>query len=217
MKKGARVLLCVLIIVATLLILFLAGRNPVYETNDIHDYGIVKGNYDNDTPKEFVFSFFPVRIEDHFNDVQYHYKAIKGDTYAYEMSLEFTIVDKQQYSELKAKTTNNTACKQFEYAPEYQVFCVDDLLKIGGREKNDRITAPIIHQAQIGLVLFSDSEQRIVYVAMGVYDGGGVTTDDLNCFFDRFHVNPWSYGELLARRQGTVLCLVSCPSIMIFK
>ena len=48
MKKGARVLLCVLIIVATLLILFLAGRNPVYETNDIHDYGIVKGNYDNE-------------------------------------------------------------------------------------------------------------------------------------------------------------------------
>ena len=176
---------------------FLFRPAPVYETNDVADYGVIKGNYDNETPKEFVFSFFPKTIEEYFSDVSYHYKAIKLDSYAYEIALEFTILDKQQYFELKEMITGNTICSDFEYAPEYQVFWINDYLLISEQEEYNRIDPPVIQDAEIGLILFSDSNQQFIYIALGAYDGGGVTTEELNYFFDRFHVNPWRFGTLL--------------------
>ena len=102
--KVKQIIGCVVIValIITLLIsaffYFLLRPAPVFETNDIADYGIIKGNYDNERPKEFVFSFFPKTIEDYFSDVSYHYKAKKGDTYAYEVYLEFVIQDPQTYN-----------------------------------------------------------------------------------------------------------------------
>ena len=90
--------LLVLVLALSSCLYWLNRPAPVYETNDITDYGIIKGNYDNDSPKKFVSSFFPENIEAYFSDVTYHYKAKKGDTYAYEMYLEFVIQDTEQYA-----------------------------------------------------------------------------------------------------------------------
>ena len=63
--KVKQIIGCVVIValIITLLIsaffYFLLRPAPVFETNDIADYGIIKGNHDNERPKEFVFSFFP--------------------------------------------------------------------------------------------------------------------------------------------------------------
>lgn len=47
----------------------------VFVTDDINDYGKYIGNYDNDTPSDFINSFFPASISNSFTDVKYHYKA----------------------------------------------------------------------------------------------------------------------------------------------
>ena len=59
--------------------------------------------------------------------------------------------------------------------------------------KEDKSKPPVIDNAKIGAVLFSDAEQRIIFFALGAYDGGGTSTDELNYFFDRFGINPWAY------------------------
>ena len=50
------------ICVVTQLIYVFLRPFPVYETNNVADYGVITGNYDNKTPKEFIFSFFPAQI-----------------------------------------------------------------------------------------------------------------------------------------------------------
>lgn len=197
MKKIFSILIIFTLALGIVLVMSLLELGTEYETNDTADFGIIKGNYDNETPNAFVSSFFPNEIEEYFQDVTYHYKAIKGDSYAYEMCLEFVIPDTNEYDTFVQGTTNGTICKPFTFAPEYQEYRIDNLLEIGEQEGGNRRIAPIIHQAQIGLVLFSRSDQRIVFIALGVYDGGGVTTDNLRYFFDRFDINPWQYGSVL--------------------
>ena len=188
--------IAVAIVLVVVLIIAFSGVGRVYETNNISDYGTIKGNYDNETPKEFISSFFPEQIETYFTDTTYHYKAIKGDSYAYEMCLEFVITDTEQYHTFISEVTHNATCEAFFYAPDYREYRINNLMEIGEQEDGNRRIAPRIQIAQIGLVLFSDSEQRIAFIALGVYDGGGASTDDLSYFFDRFDVNPWQYGVL---------------------
>ena len=180
---------------------------PVYETNVIADYGVIKGNYDNERPREFVFSFFPERIEEYFSDVSYHYKAKKSDTYAYEMYLEFVIQDAQTYNTFIADVIGDNVSKPFPFDSNYQVYYVSNYMYLIPASriiqnskseppvmKEDKSLPPVIEQAQIGAVLFSDAEQRIIFFALGAYDGGGTSTAELNFFFNRFEINPWAYG-----------------------
>lgn len=92
------VILVVLVLAVSSCLYILHRPAPVYETNDIADYGVIIGNYDNENPQEFVFSFFPERIEEYFSNVNYHYKAKKLDTFAYEIYLDFVIEDTQLYN-----------------------------------------------------------------------------------------------------------------------
>lgn len=208
--KVKRIIGCVVIAVLIIALLIsgffyvLLRPAPVFETNDIADYGVVKGNYNNKKPKEFVFSFFPKTIEDYFFDVSYHYKAIKGDTYAYEMYLEFVIQDTQTYRTFIADVIGNNATEPFYFDPDYQVYYVsNDLflsfsLAIDNKSeppvmKEDKSKPPVIEDAEIGAVLFSDAEQRVIFFALGVYDGGGTSTEELNYFFNKFGIDPWVY------------------------
>ena len=185
---------------------FLFRPAPIYETNDVADYGIVKGNYDNDTPQEFISSFFPERIESYFEDVQYHYKAKKSDTFAYEMYMEFVIQDTQTYNAFIADVIGDNAAEPFYFDPDYQINYVYNYLELSPDRtkrydnkskqtvwKEDKSKPPIIQAAKIGAVLFSDTEQRIIFFAFGLYDGGGTSTDELDYFFNRFEINPWVY------------------------
>lgn len=185
---------------------FLHPPEVVFETNDIADYGVIKGNYDNERPTEFIRSFFPKAIEEYFSDVSYHYKAKKGDTYAYEMYMEFEIKDTQTYNKFIADVIGDNAVIPFVFDEEYQVHYVSNYLYLSPASaishndkskqpvvKEDMSKQPVIENAKIGAVLFSDTEQRIIFFALGVYDGGGTSTDELNYFFERFGVNPWVY------------------------
>ncbi len=165
---------------------------PVYETNDIADYGIVTGNYNNDKPQEFVSSFFPEKIEEYFSEATYHYKAIKGDTYAYEMYLEFVIQDAEKYDSFLSAAIGDRVCEPFHFAPAYQACYISNYISI--QESEDE-RPPYIGDAKIGLVLFSKKEQRIIFVALGMHDGGGADVEELGYFFDRFDIDPWEYEE----------------------
>jgi len=89
--------------------------------------------------------------------------------------------------------------KSFQYDADYMEYCVDDYLEITPRDDPYRIS---IEYAQIGKVLYSLSEQRIVYVAIGVYYGGGTYTSELHTFFDRFDIDPVAYAK--AAENGRV-------------
>lgn len=163
---------------------------PVYETNDIANYGIIKGNYDNERPKAFVFSFFPKKIEEYFSDVTYHYKAKKGDTFAYEMYLEFVIQDMEKYNSFVSDVTGDGVCEPFYFDSSYQAYYISNYFSLG-RSSVDNL--PYIDNAKVGVVLFSEEEQRIIFVALGMFDGGGARPEELNCFFDKFGIDPQEY------------------------
>ena len=50
-----------------------------------------------------------------------------------------------------------------------------------------------IESAGIKKILYCAETQTIIYVAIGVYDGGGVETDYLCVFFERFDIDPVEY------------------------
>ena len=163
---------------------------PIYETNDIADYGVVKGNYDNKRPEKFVSSFFPEKIEEYFSDVTYHYKAKKGDTLAFEMYLEFVIQDTEEFNNFIANTVGDDICESFYYDPSYQVYYLSNYYHLGNHDE-DR--PPTIGYASVGLVLFSEEKQQIIFFAHGMYDGDGATVDEFNYFFNKFAIDPLEF------------------------
>ncbi|MBR3778596.1 MAG: hypothetical protein IKL13_02590 [Clostridia bacterium] len=207
MRKNSRtVRICVIVacvviaIVIAVPLYLLFGPAPVYETNGIADYGVVKGNYNNNAPKRFISSFFPEEIESYFSDVTYHYKAIKGDTYAYEMQLEFVIKDTDKYTAFLSDVIGDAVCEPFRFDSDYQAYYVANYLTLT-RLYEDKLVDPKenplhIGNAKVGLVLFSEKEQRFVFVALGMFDGGGATVEELGFFFDRFEIDPQAYAML---------------------
>lgn len=185
------ILVTIIIIAFLLLLLFLATMDDgkVYETNNVEDYGIVTGNYDNIKPKEFADSFFPKCIEPIFSDVNYHYKAITGDTYAYEMWLEFVIKDTAQYEEYLSTLGNGKTPHMFAYDNRYSVYTIEETFDINQSSNSNKYS---IEYAKLGKILFSKDEQRIIFIAMGVFDGGYTTTEDLNYYWSRFNIEPYS-------------------------
>lgn len=191
------VALAVIILVVSVFCYFLNRPAPVYETNDVADYGIVKGNYNNDKPQRFISSFFPQKIEDYFSDITYHYKAKKGDTYAYEMYLEFVIQDAEKYTSFISNVIGNEVCEPFHFDPNYRAYYVSNYLSLDQWPEDHKLYSedapPFITNAKIGLVLFSEAEQRIVFFALGMYDGGGADVEELGYFFNRFGIDPLEY------------------------
>ena len=152
-----------------------------FETNSIADYGNIIGNFDNETPKKFIYSFFPEEIEPYFSQPQYHYKAIKGDSYAYEIALEFVIEDSQLFEDYVSEISKERKAVPFVYNQQYKDFTISNEYNGSFTPRKDEI-AP----AGIGKILVNESEQRIIYVATGTYDGGYASMDDLNYYWTRF-------------------------------
>lgn len=181
--------LFVVTVIVFVCVLFLNGS--AYETSSLDDYGKVIGNFDNEEPLEFIFSFFPEEIDDCFSDIYYHYKAIKGDTYAYECYLEFVIEDIDSYEEFVNRYIDRNASSKFIYDDS---FCEESISNCLWLFTSDDLTDVYwIENAKIGKILFSDEQQRIIFLAMGMYDGGGANTEDLGVFFKRFEIDPWEY------------------------
>ena len=177
-----------------------------YVTNDIADYGNYTGNYNNRFANEFITSFFPEKIEDNFEDVSYSYRALKVDEYAFEAVLEFTIEDPQEYRAFIEEYTEGMEASAFSYDDTFVEFVVSDEFRsdyIGDRSDPEKLPEVMeIRRAKIGKILCSDQEQRIIFVALGVRDGGVVGTDYLCVYFDRFQINPWEYATYYDEKPG---------------
>lgn len=164
-----------------------AQYGVVFETNNIADYGKITGNFDNERPSDFIFSFFPKSIEQQFSNVNYHYKAISGDTYAYEVWLEFVIDNQSEFDNYVNNISRGKSSISFPYDENYYAFLISDTLRV---EKYK--TRYWIQRAEIGKILVSEGEHKIIFVAIGVYDGGGTTTEDLNYYWSRFNIEPYA-------------------------
>ncbi|MBQ2735789.1 MAG: hypothetical protein IJF33_08160 [Clostridia bacterium] len=173
----------------------------VYETREISEYLNVTGNYDNESPREFAESFFPKTIEEQFQDVSYHYKAMTGDTYAYEMSLEFTVKSDADYQSILSRYTEGRSGAEFEYDSRFTEYVIADEFSIvdGGPEESYKLVSDDgteyvhISGAEIGRILCCEEERRFLFVALGVYDGGYTSTLVLNDYFSRFGIEPWEH------------------------
>ena len=192
MKKAGKIAIITIVSVLILLGITIGVFSHIlfgtYETNNPRNYLKIVGNYSNEEPQEFVSSFFPAVIEESFSDVVYHYKAIRGDTYAYEAYLEFVIEDKVVYEDFVESIVDRSVCSQFEYDYSFNSYTVSNHYELN--KWDDGLT---IDFAEMGIVLFSDTDRRMIFVALGGYDGGLTNADELNFFFDRFTIEPVNF------------------------
>lgn len=81
--------------------------------------------------------------------------------------------------------------------PGYKEYSIENVLELDIDAVDDpsSIFYRQILYAKIGKILYSPEEQRIIYVAIGVYDGGGIGTNYLNVFFERFQIDPIEYEQ----------------------
>ncbi len=192
-KKAIKIVAGIVTVLFVLvLIQLLLGYGRVYETNRIEDYGKIVGNLDNEKPAAFIHSFFPDEIEDCFSDVTYHYKAKKGDVYAYECYLEFVIEDPKEYAAFVAEYISQDDVLPFAYDMKFREQTISNVLCLNEIPEDKTYS---IGTAELGKILYSDQEQRIIFVALGMFDGGGMTTEELCRFFSRFNIDPWEYAK----------------------
>lgn len=185
-----------------------------YVTTDISDYGHYIGNYDNKTTTELITSFFPDKIEPYFKDVQYEYRAKKFDTYAFEAYLEFTIEDDLCFSQYISDVTKDFPSASFQYDRQFQIYTVAEDFDLVDSLYTNNSTVRHISSADIRYIFVGKAENRIIYVALGVYDGGGVNTAFLHRFFTRFNIDPTKYErrvQTAAAGQGAVLSSPHSP------
>lgn len=171
-----------------------------YITSNLEEYGNYAGNYDNDTPREFINSFFPERIETFFSDIAYSYRAQKNDTYAFEAYLEFEIEDTEVYQDFIKQKTAGLDGVPFFYDSSFTEYVLSDIFEPINLNGSLDMDAPVhIGYAKIGKILCSKEEQRIIFVALGVYDGGVTKTDFLTVYFNRFEIDPTKYEGAIIR------------------
>ena len=163
-----------------------------YETNDLADYGKITGNYDNDTPAEFMKKFFPEEILSSYSDVTYHYNARKGDAFAYERYLEFVIENEAEFHAFVAQYENQYAAAVFDWESNFMEYSISNVFDTEWTRYSAEKGYPIQY-AEIGKVLYDPDEQRIILWALGTWDGGGTGTAHLHYFFDKFGIDVLDY------------------------
>ena len=166
----------------------------IYETNDVADYLNIVGNNDNESPREFIQSFFPENIHDSFSDISYHYKASNADGYAYECYLEFVIEDKEVFDSFLEQYVDEESATVFLYDASYMDYTISNQFVISIVEHEGKVQHHI-QIARIGKILYQPENQRLIFFALGMWDGGGTTTEELGYFFERFDIDVTDYCE----------------------
>ena len=177
-----------------------------YETTDIADYGEYVGNFDNKTPSAFITTFFPEKIDESFKNVRYVYRARKGDSYAYEAYLEFTISDDTAFELYIQEHTNAKELQAFSYDDDIQQWIKSDIFDLSSTQEKEDVCGGYkgfcIGYAEIGKILINNKENKIIYIALGVNDGGIVTTGYLREYFQQFGIDPLEYAESRSLKTG---------------
>lgn len=211
------------LVISVILFVVLAWRfydetfiHNFYETTDIADYGEYAGNFDNKTPSAFITSFFPEKIDESFKNVRYVYRARKGDSYAYEAYLEFTISDDTAFEAYIRENINEKELQAFSYDDNIQQWIKSDIFDLRSTQEEEDICGGYkgfrIGYAIIGKILINKNENTIIYVALGVNDGGIVTTGYLREYFQQFGIDPLEYAESRSlRRQEDCSLVPSSP------
>lgn len=177
----------------------LTGGDRYYSTTDLADYGEYVGNYNNKKVSELINSFFPGEIDDSFSDVVYSYRAERYDTYGYEAYLEFVIEDRGEYLDFVSRFTEGIEGKAFRFDDSFVEYSINDRVRLSAQYDRETGAYPLANinfqYADIRKILCSEEEQRIIFVSIGVHDGGAATADYLCVFFDRFSIDPLEYTE----------------------
>lgn len=194
--KKVFVIVAVIVVVLCVVVSLICPQKRIYETNSIRDFGRYVGNYNNDTPSAFINSFFPSQLSDDYSEVEYHYKAKRLDTYSYEVYLGFCITDSNQFSEfLEGIITKHGNPTEFAYDNTFEEFNISNVYNIASNKEISGYDTYRILNAQIGKILISRESQRIIFVAIGLHDGGGTDTSELCYFFNKFDIDPREYAN----------------------
>lgn len=174
------------------LVQYFWGVGQLKTTDRIEDYGKITGNFDNRTPKEFIFSFFPNIIADTFSDVTYHYASKKGDSYAFECYLEFAVSNPAEFDYILSKSFSTEESTIFSFRNDFMEYSLENIYNVDWDTYYEDEGNPIYY-ARIAKILYNRQEQRIIYWALGVCDGGGTGTSELSYFLNKFQIDPFDY------------------------
>ena len=82
-------------------------------------------------------------------------------------------------------------------------FIINDFINLSAPDDNlSTETDYHIDEAQIGKILVNDDQNSVIFIAIGVYDGGIVTTGYLKEYFTRFFIDPQEYEKGRSREDG---------------
>lgn len=195
--------LWVLLLVGSGLMIILAPVE-ITETDNLADYRVVTGNYNNRRPQTFIDSFFPAEIGEDFADSIWHYKAKKFDSIGCEAYLEFTLPEEAAFAAHYAGLAQHGEPRAFPFDARYEMWVIDnrmDAWTSSERGQPDREVPDVrnIEEASVGLILCEPEAQRFVYFALMVHDGGATDESDLNYFFDRFGVEMWRFENAICQ------------------
>lgn len=195
--------LWVLLLVGSGLMIILAPVE-ITETDNLADYRIVTGNYNNERPQAFIDSFFPAEIRADFADPIWHYKARKFDSIACEAYLEFCIPEEAAFAAHYAGLAQHGEPQAFPFDARYEMWVIDNRMDAWtsserGEPDGENPDVRNIEAASVGLILCDREAQRFVYFALMVHDGGATDETDLNYFFDRFGVALWRFENAICQ------------------
>lgn len=194
--------LCVMLWVGSLLMALPSGE--ITETDNLADYRVVTGNYNNKRPQAFIDSFFPAEIGEDFADPVWHYKAKKFDSIACEAYLEFTLPDEAAFAAHYAGLAQHGEPQAFPFDARYEMWVIDNRMDAWtsaerGHPDSEAPDVRNIEEASVGLILCDREAQCFVYFALMVHDGGATHETDLSYFFDRFGVAMWRFENAICR------------------
>ena len=179
------------------------NRPYSYQTSSVDDYGQFPGQSEK-YMTEYIGRFFPNELSDDFTEVTYCFTRSDIDTYSFEAYLEFTISDSEAFREHVANAVTGLEENIFSFdetfreyvlsSPENPSYLCDCILL--GDHYSDEDTGEMLYYiefADISKILVNYEEQRVIYVALALHDGGGTDTGLLGTFFRRFGISPKDY------------------------
>lgn len=204
MKCSKKVIILFLLLVAAL---SFSGCGYVRtETDDLADYGVIKGNvpYGGDeVAKKNFEELFPKAISPSFQDVHYHYSAGNIEI-SYDIFLEFVIPEEDDFIAYVESIAPLDEFHPFEYDVRFIEYLVpgefSNFLCLSHVKSNDSDHRQpkeryMVEAASIQRIMIDINEHRVIIDAMKVSDGGGTELSEVDAFFRRFNIDPIEFAD----------------------
>lgn len=179
------------------------GSTPIdYETLELENYGNYIG-VEEKWQREYITRFFPETLLPEFENIQYTFHSRTVDTYGFEAYLEFTFADTATFDDYVEQNTRGMKLGTFYLDNAYQEYVLQndqgtyqyDHLSLSNSSFKDEsgVTHYYIDFADVAKILVDRSNNRMIYIVIAVFDGGGTDTELLDAFFTRFDIAPLEY------------------------